>query len=109
MVDETETPVPITPVTRRSFSLEFKRYAVRYIDNALASKMVSLTVACEDLCIPHFYYKRWKKMLEKLVDLKKANDFIAFKINSGCRKVHPGRPSALEEIRSGLSQSIFEL
>ena len=50
MADETKTPIPITSVTCKSFSLEFKRYAVRYIDNALASKMVSLTVACEDLC-----------------------------------------------------------
>jgi hypothetical protein len=48
-------------------------------------------------------------MLEKLDDLKKANDFIAFKINSGCRKIYPGCPSALEEIRSGLLRSIFEL
>ena len=48
-------------------------------------------------------------MLQKVDDLKKANDFIAFKINSGSRKIHPGRPSELEEIRSGLSRSIFEL
>ncbi len=109
MVDEIENHIPITPVTRKSFSLEFKRYAVRYIDNAVANKMASVTAACEYLCIPHFYYKCWKMMLQKVDDLKKANDFIAFKINSGSRKIHPGRPSELEDIRSGLSRSIFEL
>ncbi len=40
---------------------------------------------------------------------EKTNNFIAFKLNAGSRKVHPGRPSALEEIRDGLSRSIFEL
>jgi hypothetical protein len=110
MSDQTFNSVnPITPVSRKSFSLEFKRYAVRYIDTALANKTASITVACEELCIPHFYYARWKKMLEKVNDMKKSNNFIAFKLNAGSRKVHPGRPSALEEIRDGLSRSIFEL
>ena len=109
MVNEIENHIPITPVTRKSFSLEFKRYAVRYIDNAVANKTASVTATCEFLCIPHFYYKCWKTMLQKVDNLKKANDFIAFKINFGSRKIHPGRPSELEEIRSGLSRSIFEL
>ena len=110
MSDQTFNSVnPITPFSRKSFSLEFKRYAVRYIDTALANKTASITVACEELCIPHFYYARWKKMLEKVNDMKKSNNFIAFKLNAGSRKVHPGRPSALEEIRDGLSRSIFEL
>jgi len=60
MVAETETPVPITPVTRRSFSLEFKRYAVRYIDNALRCKLkdftnsVPMIVMVEVMCDPIF-------------------------------------------------------
>ena len=47
-------------------------------------------------------------MLQKVDNLKEANDFIAFKINSGSYKIHPGRPSKLEEIRSGLSRSKFK-
>ena len=93
MVDEIETHIPITPVTRKSFSMKFKRYAVRYINNAVANKMANATAACDYLCIPHFYYKHWKKMFQKVDDLKEANDFIAFKINLGSRKIHPGHPS----------------
>jgi hypothetical protein len=104
-----KTPIAITPVTRKSFSLEFKRYAVRYIDLALATKRASVTVASEELCVPHFYYARWKRMLEKVDDMKKTSEFIAFKTNAGSRKIHPGRPSGLEDIRDGLSRSIFEL
>ena len=48
-----ESSIPITPVSRKSFSLEFKRYAVRYIDKAVEEKMASVTVACDALCIPH--------------------------------------------------------
>ena len=103
-----KTPITITPVTRKSFSLEFKRYAVRYVDLALATKRASVTVACEELCVPHFYYARWKRMLEKVDDMKKSSDFIAFKTNAGSHKIHPGRPSRLE-VRDGLSCSIFEL
>ena len=68
MSDQTLTTV--IPVTRNSFSLEFKRYAVCYIKIALANKTATITVACEELCIPHFYYARWKKMLEKVDDMK---------------------------------------
>ena len=67
-----KTPITITPVTRKSFSLEFKRYAVRYVDLALATKRASITIACEELCVPHFYYARWKRMLEKVDDMKKT-------------------------------------
>jgi hypothetical protein len=66
-----KTPIVITPVTRKLFSLEFKRYAVCYIDLALATKRASVTVACKELCVPHFYYARWKRMLEKVDDMKK--------------------------------------
>ncbi len=104
-----KTPIAITPVTRKSFSLEFKRYAVRYVDLALATKRASITVSCKELCVPHFYYARWKRMLEKVDDMKKTSDFIAFKTNAGSRKIHPGRPSGIEELRDGLSRSIFEL
>ena len=87
MVDETKTPIPITPVTRKSFSLEFKRYVVRYINNAMANKMASITVACKCLCIPHFYYKRWKKMLQNVNYLKKANNFMLSKSILGAKKI----------------------
>ena len=104
-----QTSITVTPVTCKSFLLEFKHYAVRYIKTALANKTATVTVACEELCNPYFYYAHWKKMLEKVDDMKKNNDFIAFKINSESCKVHPGRPSALKEIRDGLLRSIFEL
>ncbi len=104
-----ETSIAITPVSRKSFSLEFKRYAVRYIDNALENKTASITVASDELCLPHFYYARWKKTLQKVDNLLATNEVIAFRINSGTRKIHPGRPSELEAIRTGLSRSIFEL
>ena len=48
-------------------------------------------------------------MLEKVEDMKKASDFIAFKTNAGSRKIHLGRPSRLEELCNGLSCSIFKL
>ena len=60
MVNEIETHIPITPVTRKLFSLDFKHYAVCYINNAMANKMANAIAACDYLCIPHFYYKRWK-------------------------------------------------
>ena len=104
-----QTFIMITPVTRKSFSLEFTHYDVRYIETALSTKTATITVASEELCIPHFYYTCWKKMVEKVDDMKKTIDFIAFKINSGSRKIHPGCPSALKELRDGLSRSIFEL
>jgi hypothetical protein len=89
--------------------LEFKHYAVCHIETALANKTAAITVASEELCIPHFYYTRWKKMLEKVDDMKKTYDFIAFKIYSGSHKIHPGRSSALKELRDSLLHSIFEL
>jgi len=104
-----QTLITVTPVTRKSFSLEFKHYAVCHIETALANKTAAITVASEELCIPHFYYARWKKMLEKVDDMKKTIDFIAFKINSRSCKIHPGCPSALKEFHDGLSRSIFEL
>ena len=67
-----QTFITVTSVTRKSFSLEFKHYAVRYIKTVLANKTATITVACEELCIPHFYYARWKKMLEKVDDMKKT-------------------------------------
>ena len=97
-----ETSIPITPVSRKSFSLEFKRYAVHYIDKAVEEKTASVSLACDFLCIPHYYYPRWKKTLGKVDNLKSKNEHVAYRINWGTCKIHPGRPSALEEIRSSL-------
>ena len=43
-----QTFITVTPVTRKSFSLEFKHYAVRYIETALANKTATITVASEE-------------------------------------------------------------
>ena len=72
-----ETPIPITPVSRKSFALEFKCYAVRYIDKAVEEKMASVTVACDAFCIPHYYNAYWKKTLHKVDDLLTMNEFVA--------------------------------
>ena len=72
---------PFIPVSWKSSSLEFKKYAVRYIDHAISKKLPTITVACEKLCIPHYYYQRWKKTLQKVDDIKTSPEFIAFKLN----------------------------
>ena len=104
-----KTSIPITPVSRKSFSLEFKRYAVHYIDKAVEKKMASVGRTCDFLCIPHYYYPRCKKTLVKDNDLKSKNKHVAYRIKLSTRKIHLGHPSALEEIRSFLSRFIFEL
>ena len=72
---------PFTPVLQKSFSLEFKRYAEHFIDHAVSKKIATITVACEELCIPHNYYQCWKKTLQKVDEIKTSSEFIAFKLN----------------------------
>ena len=88
--NDDQITTPFILVLRKSFSLEFKRYAVCYIDHAISKKIATITVACEELCIPHNYYQCWKKTLQKVDEIKTSPEFIAFKLNGETYQIHPG-------------------
>ena len=104
-----QTTIQITPVMLKSFSLEFKRYDVCYIDNAVLNKVANIIDACEDLCIPHCYNSSWKKTLDKIDEMKRYPCLSLSNSMGRLIKIHPGHPSIFEDIRGDLSHSIFKL
>jgi hypothetical protein len=92
---------------RKSFSVKEKREYVLAIDDLIA-RGSSRRQACAMVNLPHNYYPRFKKVMKKIDDLDNAG-FVPFKTNGTARKIHPGRPSLLQEIREDLSRFVFEI
>ena len=99
-----EKPVQI----RKSYSVKFKRHAINAI-NDLMLRGYTLCAATKELNIPHLYYKRWRKTIVKVDKLASSDAVVPFKINGESRKIHPGRPSALDPFEGDLMHSIFEM
>ncbi len=99
-----EKPVQI----RKSYSVKFKRHAINAI-NDLMLHGYTLCAATKELNIPHLYYKRWRKTIVKVDKLASSDAVVPFKINGESRKIHPGRPSALDPFEGDLMRSIFEM
>ena len=93
---------------RRSFSVKEKREYVVAIDAIIATG-ATRRQACTMVNLPHNYYPRFKKVLSKIDDIEKNEGFVPFKTNGIARKIHPGRPSLLREIRKDLSRFVFEI
>lgn len=93
---------------RRSFSVKEKREYVVTVDAIIATG-ATRRQACAMVNLPHNYYPRFKKVLSKIDDLEKNDGFVPFKTNGIARKIHPGRPSLLQEIREDLSRFVFEI
>ena len=52
--------------------------------------------------LPHMYYSRFKKAVEKVEDLEKSAVYIPYKTNNSACKIHPGPPSLLSAIQDDL-------
>ncbi len=55
---------------RKSFSVRFKRQAVRAVEDMMKSGL-SIRQAMDRLQIHHWYYARWKKVVTRADDIQK--------------------------------------
>ena len=110
MVEE-EAPflgaVLAAPSLRKSFSLKEKRESVRDVD-AIVATGLSRRNACLQLGVPHGYYARFKKAIALAQSLQNSAAFLPYNFNGTARKIHPGPPSVLDQIKDDLIRFVFE-
>ena len=93
---------------RKSYSMKFKCEALNSI-NDLVLHGDSIRIASEKVGIPHWYYKCWRKTVNKVDKLLSMKAWIPFSIKGSSRKIHPGPSSQLNSIESALTCAVFEL
>ena len=93
---------------RKSFSIKEKHKYIVAI-NALIAIGASCRQACAIVNLPHNYYPGFKKVLSKIDELDKNDEYVPFKMNGTARKIHPGNPSLLQDICIDLSRLVFEI
>ena len=86
---------------RKSFSIKDKREFILSVDS-IVSTGASRREACTRLGLPHMYYERFKKAIEKVESLENGTGYIPYKTNNSARKIHPGPPSLLCVIKDNL-------
>ena len=96
------------PQAKRSFSIKYKRHAINAI-NVLMLHGHTVSTASKELNIPHWYYRRWRKMVMKVDQLASADAIVPSKITGESCKVHPGRCSKLGPFQGKLLNSVFEM
>ncbi len=97
-----------TVTTRRSFEIKEKRIVVSRIDE-LVSAGWSRRKASASMGIPFLYYSRWKKVIQKADDLIRSNAFVSYNATGTARRLHQGRKSILEPVKSTLQKFIFTI
>ena len=55
------------------------------------------------------YYRRWKRVISKVNDLKAEDSFCSFKTNGTTRKIHTGRVGLLAPVKEQLSVIVSHL
>jgi hypothetical protein len=108
-VEESFAPPP--KLTRKSYTIEFKRDTIKKIDayvSANPGSKPSNAIAKLHLKIPSFYYKKWKGHVAKGDALALSCDPTAMNVTSKTRKLHPGRKSSLDNIVGSLQHKVFE-
>ena len=105
---ENESPVPPKNIIRKSYEIKEKRSAVSLIDE-LVSRGNSRRKACTSVGISYLYYRRWKKLIEKVDGINDESKFVAFNTKGTSRRIHQGRPSLLGAISPQLKTFIFNV
>jgi hypothetical protein len=108
MVSSISLPFNKPVQVRRSFLIKYKRYAINAINDLMLSGY-TLCPAAEELNIPHWYNKRWRKTVVQVDKLTSSDAVVPFKIHGNSRKIHPGRPSKIDPFEGKLTRSIFEM
>ena len=88
--------------------MKFKRQALNSINDMMLHGH-SVRTASAALNLPHFYYKRWRKLVSSADRHISANAIVPSGITGETRKVHPGRLSQLAPFQGELLTSVFEM
>jgi len=94
MVTASVVLVESNQTRRKSFSIKDKREFILAVDT-LVSTGASRHEACNRLGLPHMYYERIKKVIEKVESLENGTGYIPYKTNNSARKIHPVPQSLL--------------
>jgi hypothetical protein len=87
---------------RKSYSLKEKSEAVCTIDTLIGHGN-SCRKACAIMAIRPLYYRRWKRVISKVDDLRVEDSFSSFKTNGTARKIHTGHVGLLAPVKEQLS------
>ena len=90
------------------YSLKEKRDAVHTI-NTLVGHGNSRRKASTAMGICPLYYRRWKRVISKVDDLKAVDSFCSFKTNGTARKIHTGHVGLLAPVKEQLSVFVSHL
>ena len=93
---------------RRSYEIKEKRQVVCQVDALLPSGL-SRRRACENVGVRYLYYRRWKKLLEKVDSMKDAGHFIPYNLKGNARKIHVGREGILKPFENELKAFVFKV
>jgi len=97
LIIRTYIKMDVTP--RRSFSVKEKRELAQAVDVFRVPHKVSCHQACAFVGISQVYYACFKKMIEKVDDLKNDNEFILYTIIDSSQKIYPGHSSFLDNMK----------
>ena len=95
-------------LTRKSYSIRFKRACVKTINGLRAVKKLSIKAACEQVGISPLSYHRWKKQVQKLQSLQNSEDHQNL-LNGTSRRVSSGRKSSIDSIEAALTRRLLAL
>ncbi len=92
-----ESPVTTKLIIRKSYDLKEKQNAVTMIDELVSSGNVQRK-ACASAGIPYLYYRRWKKLIEKVDGINDGKKFVSYNTKGTSRCIHQGHSSMLNGI-----------
>ena len=99
MVSPISLPFKKPVQVRKSFSVKYKRHAINAI-NDLMLRRYTPCAATKELNIPHWYYKRWRKIVVQFDKLASSDAVVPFKIHSDSCKIHPSYPGELDHLKT---------